>query len=81
MKKVDIQAMTKEYGCVVYASITLPEDYTMNMVVNEVRRLGFSAFRLINTMKKFVYVQIKPSTSRRAAAKLPTSGKEKKHEN
>lgn len=57
MKKINIQAITKEYGCVVYTSITLPEDYTMNMVVNEVKRLGYKAFRLLDTMKVFVNVR------------------------
>lgn len=56
MTKLNVQAITKEYGCVVYTSITLPEDYTMNMVVNEIKRLGYKAFRLLDTMKRFVYV-------------------------
>lgn len=56
MTKLNIQAVTKEYGSVVYTSITIPEDYTMNMVVDEVKRLGYKAFRLIDTMKVFVEV-------------------------
>ena len=56
MTKINIQAITKEYGCTVYASIDLPEDYTMNMVVAEIKRLGYKAFRILDTMKRFVYV-------------------------
>ena len=53
MIKLYIQAIT-EIGCCVYTEISLPEDYTMNMVVNEVKRLGYQAFRIVDTMKKFV---------------------------
>lgn len=56
MTKVYIQAITGTYGCCVYTEINLPEDYTMNQVVNEVRRLGFRAFRILDTMKRFVNV-------------------------
>lgn len=37
MSNLYIQAITT-CGCCVYTEISLPEDYTMNMVVNEVRR-------------------------------------------
>ena len=56
MKTLNIQAITEEYGCVVYTSITLPEDYTMNMVVNAVKNRHFKAFRIVDTMKTFVHV-------------------------
>ena len=56
MTKLYIQAITKTYGCCVYTEISLPEDYTMNMVVNEVKRLGYSHFRIVDTMKRFVAV-------------------------
>lgn len=56
MMKLNIQAITKAYGCCVYAEIVLPEYYTMNMVVREIKRLGYSHFRIIDTMKKFVAV-------------------------
>lgn len=56
MIKLDIQAITAEYGCVVYTTISVSEDYTMNEVVREVRRLGYSAFRLVDTMKRFVKI-------------------------
>lgn len=56
MKTLDIQAITR-MGCVVYASIEVPEDYTMNQVVNEVKRAGYKEFRLVDTMKRFVKVQ------------------------
>ena len=55
MKILNIQAVT-EMGCVVYASIKVPEDYTMNQVVNEVKRAGYKEFRLLDTMKRFVRV-------------------------
>ena len=44
-----------EMGCCVYATITVNEDYTMNEVVREVKRLGYKAF-LIEQMKRFVYL-------------------------
>lgn len=56
MTKLNIQAITKTYGCCVCTEIALLEDYTMNMVVREVKRLGYSHFRIIDTMKKFVAV-------------------------
>ena len=56
MTKLNIQAITETYGCCVYAEIALPEDYTMNMVVREVKRLGYSHFRIVDAMKKFVAV-------------------------
>lgn len=54
MKTLFIQAIT-EMGCCVYTSIIVSEDYTMNEVVNTVKRDGYKAFRL-NTMKRFVYL-------------------------
>ena len=33
-----------EMGCCVYTTITVNEDYTMNEVVREVKRLGYKAF-------------------------------------
>ena len=50
-----IQAITK-MGCCVYASINVSEDYTMNEIVKEVKRLGYVKFRLIDTMKRFADV-------------------------
>ena len=44
-----------EMGCCVYTTITVNEDYTMNEVVREVKRLGYKAFCLA-TMKRFVYL-------------------------
>lgn len=49
--KLYIQAIT-ESGCVVYASLNVSEDYTMNEVVREVRRKRFTHFRTEN-MKVF----------------------------
>ena len=55
MTILKIQAIT-EMGCCVYASIKVSEDYTMNEVVREVKRLGYIKFRLIDTMKRFADV-------------------------
>ena len=44
-----------EMGCCVYATITVNEDYTMNEVVREVKRLGYKAF-CVASMKRFVYL-------------------------
>ena len=52
---IKIQAVT-EMGCVVYASIKVSEDYTMNEVVREVRRNGYKMFRIVDTMKRFVEI-------------------------
>lgn len=56
MKNLNIQAIT-EIGACVYSTIKVSEDYTMNEVVREVKRLGFKEFRLVDTMKRFVKVQ------------------------
>lgn len=53
MTKLYIQAITS-FGSCVYTEITLPKDYTMNQVVTEVKRLGYTSFRIVDTMKKFV---------------------------
>ena len=55
MIKLNIQAIT-EMGCVVYASINVSENYTMNEVVPAVRNQGYKSFRLIDTMKRFVEI-------------------------
>ena len=44
------------HGCVAYASIHVPEDYTMNDVIRACQRRGFTRFRLTDTMKRFVDV-------------------------
>jgi len=49
-------AVVTEMGSHVYTTIKLPEDYTMNMVVQEVKRLGYVSFRLTDAMKKYVHV-------------------------
>lgn len=56
MTELLIQAITKEYGCIVYATLIVSEDYTMNEVVRTVRDYGYKAFRIIDTMKRFVEV-------------------------
>lgn len=55
MTTINIQAITSG-GCTVYASLTLSEDYTMREVVEAVRNRGFKAFRITNTMRRFVNV-------------------------
>lgn len=55
MKKKLYGQFITEMGCCVYATITVNEDYTMNEVVREVKRLGYKAFCLA-TMKRFVYL-------------------------
>lgn len=55
MTRLNIQAVT-EMGCTVYATITVSEDYTMNEVVKTVKENRYTAFRITNTMKRFVNV-------------------------
>lgn len=54
MTNLNIQAIT-EMGCCVYTTIKVSEDYTMNEVVREIKRLGYKAFRIIETGMRFVY--------------------------
>lgn len=44
-----------EMGCCVYTTITVNEDYTMNEIVREVKRIGYKAF-CVAPMKRFVYL-------------------------
>ena len=55
MTTLNIQAIT-DMGCAVYASIKVSEDYTMNEVVKAVKNRGFKAFRIVETMKRFVEI-------------------------
>ena len=56
MTTLNIQAITESGACV-YGSIKVKEDYTMNQVVTEIKRLGYKAFRLTDTMKRFVEIR------------------------
>ena len=57
MKNIELEvAVTTEMGCHIYTTITVNEDYTMNNVVEEIRRLGFTSFRLLDTMNCYVRV-------------------------
>ncbi len=47
MTKLNIQAITSEYGCVVYATISVSNDYTMSEVVKAVKENGYRAFRIV----------------------------------
>ena len=55
MEKVYVQAITS-MGCVVYLDVNLPENYTMTQMVNEIRSQGFTQFRIVETMNRFVKV-------------------------
>lgn len=54
-RNLSVQAIT-ELGCCVYTAIKVSEDYTMNEVVREIRRLGYKSFRIIETGMRFVNV-------------------------
>lgn len=56
MTNLYIQAITSEYGSTVYATIKVSNDYTMSEVVKTVKENGYKAFRLVDTMKRFVEV-------------------------
>lgn len=55
MTTLKIQALTGS-GCCVYDTITVSEDYTMNEVVKAVRAKNYRAFRLTDSMKRFVEI-------------------------
>lgn len=55
MTTLQIAVVTK-MGSHIYTEITVSEDYTMNEVVREVKRLGYISFRLVDTMKKYVNI-------------------------
>ena len=55
MKNLMIQAIT-DNGAVVYASINVSNDYTMNEVNRAVINRGFEYFRIVSTMKRFARV-------------------------
>ena len=50
-------AVITEMGSHIYTTITVSEDYTMNEVVREIKRLGYVSFRLIDTMKRYAEVK------------------------
>lgn len=56
MKKLMAQAIT-ETGCCVYVELKVSDDYTMNEVVGEVKRMRFVKFRIVDTMKVFAEVK------------------------
>lgn len=55
MKELEVAVIT-EMGSHIYTTIKVNEDYTMNEVVREVKRLGYSSFRLVGSMKCYVRV-------------------------
>lgn len=56
MQKLMAQAIT-EMGCCVYVTVKVSDDYTMNEVVREIKRMRFVKFRLVDTMKAFAEVR------------------------
>lgn len=56
MVELNLQVIFGEYDCVAYTSIKLPEDYTMNQVVQAVKDRDFKKFRIVDTMKTFATV-------------------------
>lgn len=57
MIKVGVYAITAAYGCGVYTTIEIQEDYTMHQFVEAVKANGFRAFMILGTMKRIVYIQ------------------------
>lgn len=55
MKELNIAVIT-EMGSHIITKIKVKEDHTMNQVVEEVRRLGYTQFRLVDTMRCYVKV-------------------------
>lgn len=55
MKQLNV-AVTTEMGSHIYTTITVREDYSMNEVVKEIRRLGYVSFRLVDSMKTYARV-------------------------
>lgn len=49
-------AVTTEMGSHIYTSIKVSEDYTMNEVVRTIKDLGYTSFRIVDTMKTYVKV-------------------------
>ena len=57
MVRVGIAALTR-MGSHVYTELKMNEGYTMNQLVVEVKRQGFIAFRILDTMKTYVYIWV-----------------------
>lgn len=56
MKKLMAQVIS-EIGCCVYVEVKVSDDYTMNEVMREIKRMRFVKFRLVDTMKAFAEVK------------------------
>lgn len=56
MTTLYMQVIFGEYDCSAYVTISVPEDYTMNQVVEAVRTNRYKKFRIVDTMKVFVEV-------------------------
>ena len=56
MKKIKVQFYgITAMGCGCYASVIVPEDYTMNQLVQAIKNAGYTAFRT-ETMKRIVEI-------------------------
>ena len=55
MKKIYFDGITEMGSSIKDAMVILPEDYTMNQLVSEIKALGYKMFKL-NTMK--VYAEV-----------------------
>jgi putative transcriptional regulator len=64
MINLDIQAITRMGACV-YCSIKLADDYTMNQVMKEIKRLGFNQTKIQreNLLPKQTMANIKAGKS------------------
>lgn len=56
MQKLMAQVIT-EMGCCIYVEVKVSDDYTMNEVVGEIKRMRCVKFRLVDTMKVFAEVK------------------------
>lgn len=58
MKKLMVQVRKDMEYCVCteHIEINVSDDYTMDEVVREIKRRGYTSFRLVDTMKRFAKV-------------------------
>lgn len=55
--ELNLQVIFGKYDCCAYTSITLPEDYTMNQVIQAVKDRNYKKFRIVDNPKmKFVTI-------------------------
>lgn len=56
MTELKVAGCFGEYGCHIYTTIKVSEDYTMNEVVRTLKEMGCTSFRLVDTMKGYVNI-------------------------